>query len=154
MFQKRTIDLGSSSCTFEIEDLAAIGNFELGVFVPAEQTMNRAIGKQMMRQVARGLQKATGAKGHQTMPRLVDCRQGEKVTPTFSRKEMQQRIDKLRASMAEQEIEACVFTSYHNINYFSDFLYCAFGRPYGLVVTDEQSTVIGASKYAQFLVMQ
>ena len=115
--------------------------------------MNRTVGKQELRQVVHGLQKAIGGRRHQTMPRLIDCRQGEKVTPTFSRKEMQQRIDKLRASMAEQKIEACVFTSYHNINYFGDFLYCAFGRPYGLVVTDEQSTVIGASKYAQFLVM-
>ena len=66
---------------------------------------------------------------------------------TFTKQEMQQRVDKLRAFMAEQKIEACVFTSYHNVNYYSGFLYCAFGRPYGLVVTDEDFTVIGASEY-------
>lgn len=77
--------------------------------------------------------------------RLVDCRQGEKVVPTFSKEEMQNRVDKLRALMKDQKLEACVFTSIHNVNYFSDFLYCAFGRPYALVVTDEELTVIGAS---------
>ena len=89
------------------------------------------------------------AAGNHERPKLVDCRQGEKVVPTFSKQEMQRRVSKLRAIMAEQNIEACVFTSYHNVNYFSDFLYCAFGRPYGLVVTDEDLTVIGASKYTE-----
>eukprot|EP00794_Sanderia_malayensis_P016582 gene16582-18268_t len=79
------------------------------------------------------------------LPRLVDCRQGQKVVPTFSKQEMQSRVDKLRLHMAEHKIEACVFTSYHNINYFSDFLYCQFGRPYGLVVTDEDLTVVAAN---------
>ena len=46
--------------------------------------------------------------------------------------------------MAENDIGACVFTSYHNINYYSGFLYCYFGRPYGLVVTPETSTVVSA----------
>ena len=82
--------------------------------------------------------------------RLVDCRQGEKVVGTFSREEMQNRVDKLRAMMKEQKLEACVFTSYHNVNYYSDFLYCAFGRPYGLVVTEEDHTVIAASKFLDF----
>ena len=71
------------------------------------------------------------------------------MVPTFSRHEMERRVSKLRATMAEQKIEACVLTSYHNVNYFSDFLYCAFGRPYGLVVTDKDLTVIAASKYAE-----
>lgn len=51
--------------------------------------------------------------------------------------------------MAVENIEACLFTSNHNVNYFSDFLYCAFGRPYGLVITEEDLTVIGASAYFQ-----
>jgi creatinase len=32
----------------------------------------------------------------------------------------------------------------HNIAYYSGFLYCAFGRPYALVVTAEQSVTISA----------
>ncbi len=89
---------------------------------------------------------ATSTPISQELPRLVDCRQGNKVVPTFSKDEMQNRVDKLRKHMAENKLEACVFTSYHNINYFSDFLYCYFGRPYGLVVTEEDLTVIGASE--------
>ena len=32
----------------------------------------------------------------------------------------------------------------HNIAYYSGFLYCSFGRPYGLVVTRDRSVVISA----------
>lgn len=41
-------------------------------------------------------------------------------------------------------IDACVFTSMHNIAYYSGFLYCSFGRPYGLVVTKTDSVTISA----------
>jgi len=37
-----------------------------------------------------------------------------------------------------------VFTSMHNIAYYSGFLYCAFGRPYGLIVTADQDVTISA----------
>jgi creatinase len=47
--------------------------------------------------------------------------------------------------MAEAGIDAVLFTSYHNINYFSDFLYTSFGRPYGLVVTHEAHTTVSAN---------
>jgi len=40
--------------------------------------------------------------------------------------------------------EAAVFTSMHNIAYYSGFLYCAFGRPYALVVTPRESVTISA----------
>ena len=33
----------------------------------------------------------------------------------------------------------------HNIHYYSDFLYCGFGRPYGLVVTRERATTVAAN---------
>ena len=39
-----------------------------------------------------------------------------------------------RANMDEKEVEACVFTSIHNTAYFSNYVYCSMGRPYGLVV--------------------
>ena len=35
--------------------------------------------------------------------------------------------------MGELDISACLFTSMHNTAYFSNFVYCSFGRPYGLV---------------------
>ena len=47
--------------------------------------------------------------------------------------------------MAERRLDAVVFTSMHNIHYYSDFLYCSFGRPFGLVVTDSRATAIAAN---------
>ena len=79
------------------------------------------------------------------MDRLKTIRNGEAVTPTFSKGEMTRRLDGLRGHMAEAEIATALFTSYHNINYFSDFLYCSFGRAYGLVVTAEGQTTISAN---------
>jgi creatinase len=46
--------------------------------------------------------------------------------------------------MESQGVTACLLTSMHNIAYYSGFLYCAFGRPYGLVVTASDSVVISA----------
>ena len=79
------------------------------------------------------------------MEQLKTIRNGEKVRPTFSAGEMTRRLAGLRAHMAARQIDACLFTSYHNINYFSDFLYCSFGRAYGLVVTQEDQTTISAN---------
>ena len=38
-----------------------------------------------------------------------------------------------------------MFTSYHNLNYYSDFLYCSFGRNYALVVTQDSAVTISAN---------
>ncbi len=79
------------------------------------------------------------------LPRTKVIRNGEKVTPTFSREEMGRRTAKLREHMAENDIEAVLFTSYHNINYYSDFLYTSFGRTYGLVVTQDKHVTVSAN---------
>lgn len=83
-------------------------------------------------------------------PRLLDLPNGEHVNPTFSKAEMDRRLGALRAIMAEQDLAAVLFTSYHNICYYSDFLYCSFGRQYGLVVTaDDQISVSANIDYGQ-----
>ena len=46
--------------------------------------------------------------------------------------------------MTAKNIDACVFTSYHNIVYFSNYLYCSMGRPYALVVTHDTQTSVSA----------
>ncbi|MCL4122568.1 UNVERIFIED_CONTAM: hypothetical protein GTU68_043321 [Idotea baltica] len=46
--------------------------------------------------------------------------------------------------MAAEGVDACVFTSMHNVAYYSGFLYCAFGRPYALVVTQADSVSMSA----------
>ncbi len=78
------------------------------------------------------------------MIRLEKYHNGEKVNPTFSAGEMQRRQDMLRAWMAENNVDVVVFNSIHNINYFSDFVYCAFGRNYALVVTQDEATTVSA----------
>jgi creatinase len=76
--------------------------------------------------------------------RLQQMHNGEKGNPTFSPAEMQRRLDGLRRILAEQKLDAAILTSYHNINYYSDFLYCAFGRRFAFVVTDAAATSVSA----------
>jgi len=62
------------------------------------------------------------------LPHTLEIPNGEKVVPTFSKEELLNRLAKLRAHMATADLEAVVLTTYHNINYFSDFVYCRFGQ--------------------------
>jgi len=80
-----------------------------------------------------------------TLERLKTIHNGQKVHPTFSVQEMERRITALRKEMAESGVDAVLFTSYHNINYYSDFLFTSFGRNYGLVVTQDTHTTISAN---------
>ena len=82
---------------------------------------------------------------NQDLPGLKTIRNGEKVKCTFSAGEMEARLGKLRGYMADSQIDYGLFTSIHNINYYSDFLYCSFGRPYGLVVSDSAATTVSAN---------
>ncbi len=77
--------------------------------------------------------------------RVKQIRIGEKVRSTFPRAEMERRLGALRAHMAQAGIDAALFTSYHNVNYFSDFLYCSFGRSFGLIVTQDRHVTISAN---------
>ena len=76
---------------------------------------------------------------------LVRIRDGDKAVATFSAQEYDARQGKLRRFMQNKELDAILFTSIHNINYYSDFLYCSFGRPYGLVVTQDKAVSISAN---------
>ena len=69
---------------------------------------------------------------------------GDPAKLQFSDAEYEARLAGLRKIMADTGVEAAVFTSMHAIAYYSGFLYCAFGRPYGLVVTLETSVTISA----------
>ena len=69
---------------------------------------------------------------------------GEKAILPFSQAEYDARLMGLRAIMDAQRLDAVVLSSMHNIAYYSGFLYCAFGRPYALVVTASEAVVISA----------
>jgi len=70
---------------------------------------------------------------------------GSKVPLPFSDKEYENRLKGLRKIISEKNIDAVILTSMQNIAYYSGFLYCSFGRPYGCVVTSEKSTVVSAN---------
>lgn len=76
-------------------------------------------------------------------PEYYRFHQGVKTLP-FEAHEYENRLSRLRRDMSEAGVDACVFTSMHNVAYFSGFLYCAFGRPYALVVTQIDSVTISA----------
>ena len=78
-------------------------------------------------------------------PRILTIDNGSPPDPTFSEGEMTRRLHNLRAHMEKYQIDAALFTSTHNINYFSDFIYTSFGRNYGCVVTSERLTTISAN---------
>ena len=73
-------------------------------------------------------------------PQQYRFHQGEKTLP-FSSDEYDARLSSLRNIMSNRGLDACIFTSMHNI---AGFLYCSFGRPYGLIVTPDKSITISA----------
>ena len=79
------------------------------------------------------------------MNQLISIQNGRKQAPIFSAAEMENRLAKLRTQMAAENIDSVFFTSIHNINYYNHFVYCSFGRPYGLVVTQDKLKSITAN---------
>ncbi|MEL6773636.1 MAG: aminopeptidase P family protein [Pseudomonadota bacterium] len=78
------------------------------------------------------------------MPDTVAFRNGPPATLPFAQAEYDARLAGLRQIMGRARADAVVLTSMHNIAYYSGFLYCAFGRPYALVVTESRAVVIAA----------
>ncbi len=75
-------------------------------------------------------------------PNFFQFTNGLKVPLPFSNKEYENRLKSLRKIMAEKDLDAVILTSMQNIAYYSAFLYCSFGRPFGCVVTSKSSIVI------------
>ncbi|AXC48501.1 M24 family metallopeptidase [Paracoccus suum] len=77
-------------------------------------------------------------------PEMYRFHNGEKAKLPFAPAEYDARLKGLREILARDGLDAAVLTSMHNIAYYSGFLYCSFGRPYGLVVTPTDSVTISA----------
>ena len=69
---------------------------------------------------------------------------GDKEWSPFSAAEMDFRQGALRDHLAAEGIDACLLTSYHNICYYSGWVFCYFGRKYGMVIDGENATTISA----------
>ncbi|GAA0310977.1 M24 family metallopeptidase [Rhodovulum strictum] len=79
-----------------------------------------------------------------TRPDFFRFHNGDKVALPFSAEEYDTRLMGLRSAMDATGAEVVVLTSMQNIAYYSGFLYCSFGRPYGLVVTASDAVTISA----------
>lgn len=80
----------------------------------------------------------------QDMLHVMEWHNGDKVYSPFSDVEMQCRQNDLRKWMAGNDVDAALFTSFQCIAYYSGWLYCGFGRKYGMVITQTQATTISA----------
>ena len=78
-------------------------------------------------------------------PDFFELKNGEKVKLPFSNQEYKNRVLKLREVMSANNIDMTILTSMHNIAYYTGFIYCSFGRPYGCVVTQEKIVTISAN---------
>jgi creatinase len=79
------------------------------------------------------------------LERLKLIPNGEKEQLTFSDAEMERRLSSLRKLMADDGVDVALLTSYHNVKYYSDFLYTSFGRPYAYVVTQDDAFTVTAN---------
>ena len=80
-----------------------------------------------------------------TRPATFARPNGARAALAFSPAEYARRMASLRAIMAEADVPAVLLTSMHNIAYYSGFLYCGFGRNFGLVVTADAATTVTAN---------
>ncbi len=78
------------------------------------------------------------------MLHVMEWHNGEKDYSPFSDAEMARRQNELRKWMAANNVDATLLTSYHCINYYSGWLYCYFGRKYGMVIDQDNATTISA----------
>jgi len=61
---------------------------------------------------------------------------GSRSKLPFSNKEYENRLTMIRAIMSKNNLDMIILTSMHNIAYYTGFIYCSFGRPYGCVITE------------------
>ncbi len=78
-------------------------------------------------------------------PDFFELKNGSKVKLPFTDKEYQNRLEKIRTVMSNNNVDMTILTSMHNIAYYTGFIYCSFGRPYGCVITQEKIVTISAN---------
>ena len=78
-------------------------------------------------------------------PDFFTLKNGEKAKLPFSNEEYNKRLIKLRSLMDKDNLDMIILTSMHNIAYYSGFIYCSFGRPYGCIITENKIVTISAN---------
>ena len=77
-------------------------------------------------------------------PDFFSFHNGNKTPLPFKQEEYNNRIFNLRTIMESKGVHAAVLTSMHNVAYYTGFLYCSFGRPYGCIITPTEVVTISA----------
>jgi len=70
---------------------------------------------------------------------------GSKAKLPFSDSEYKNRQKKLKQVMDKNNFDAIILTSMHNVAYYTGFIYCSFGRPYGCIITEKKIVTISAN---------
>jgi len=78
-------------------------------------------------------------------PDFFTLKNGKKAKLPFTEKEYKKRLDNLRKAMSNNNLDMIILTSMHNIAYYTSFIYCSFGRPYGCVITKNKISTISAN---------
>jgi len=78
-------------------------------------------------------------------PDFFTLKNGDKAKLPFTDQEYQRRLTNLRTVMSKNNLDMIILTSMHNIAYYTGFIYCSFGRPYGCVVTSDKISTISAN---------
>ena len=78
-------------------------------------------------------------------PYFFTLKNGSRSKLPFSNKEYENRLTMIRAIMSKNNLDMIILTSMHNIAYYTGFIYCSFGRPYGCVITGNKITTISAN---------
>jgi creatinase len=78
-------------------------------------------------------------------PSFFQLKNGSKSQLPFTDNEYKNRLSGLREIISNNNLDAVILTSMHNIAYYSGFLYCSFGRPYACIVTSKSNTVVSAN---------
>jgi creatinase len=78
-------------------------------------------------------------------PDFFTLKNGDKAKLPFTEQEYQRRLTNLRTVMSKNNLDMIILTSMHNIAYYTGFIYCSFGRPYGCIVTSNKISTISAN---------
>jgi len=76
---------------------------------------------------------------------FFELKNGSKVKLPFSQTEYQNRLNKLRTTISKNNLDMIILTSMHNIAYYTGFIYCSFGRPYGCIISEKKIVTISAN---------
>ena len=78
-------------------------------------------------------------------PDFFELKNGSKVKLPFTDQEYKNRLNKIRETMSKKKMDMAILTSMHNIAYYTGFIYCSFGSPYGCVITEKKIVTISAN---------